>query len=87
MQRLCTESACSYSGRSVWSGDARVDAESQKGPLAEQDPGAAGAVTRKRANATANVNTSEARCRAICGVTGQKSAEAIVAASAARRER
>jgi len=24
MQRLCTESACSYSGRSVWSGDASL---------------------------------------------------------------
>jgi hypothetical protein len=38
-----------------------------------------GAVTLRRANDTADVNASEARCRAICGVTGQKSAAAILA--------
>jgi len=46
MRRLCTEGSCSYSGRSVRRGGERVCVGSQRGRLAEQGPGASGAVTR-----------------------------------------
>ena len=79
MQRLCTESSCSYSGRSVWDGDANVTLKARRVCWLNKTQALQGAVTLRRANDTADVNASEARCRAICGVTGQKSAAAILA--------
>jgi hypothetical protein len=56
MQRLCTERACTYSGRSVRrSGVAFVcTVVNQMGPLVEQDPGAWEGCHPTRANEAAN---------------------------------
>jgi hypothetical protein len=73
MRRLCTDSSCSYSGRSV-----RRAVGTGQGSRTEaqgESPGSATGPYRP---------SSAARSAATWGVTGQKSAEAIVAARARR---
>jgi hypothetical protein len=58
MQRLCTESSCSYSGRSVWDGDANVTLKARRVCWLNKTQALQGAVTLRRANDTAHVNAS-----------------------------
>jgi hypothetical protein len=76
MRRLCTDSSCSYSGRSV-----RQAARMGQGSRTEaqgESPGSATGPYRP---------LSAARPAVTRGVTGQKSAEAVVAARARSPER
>lgn len=73
MRRLCTDSSCSYSGRSVW--QAAGTGQGSRTEAQGESPGEATGPYRL---------FSAARPAATWGVTGQKSAEAIVANPAKR---
>ena len=73
MRRLCTDSSCSYSGRS-----ARLAAGAGYGSRTEGHPERGGIATGP------SRLLAKARLAVTHGVTGQKSAEAIVAAESRR---
>ena len=85
MRRLCTESSCSYSGRSVRRGGERGCVESQRGRLAEQGPGAAGAVTRSERSRQRTQRRAQRAAQQCERVIGQKSAEAVLVAEGSTR--
>jgi len=73
MWRLCTDSSCSYSGRSAWHAAGRGHGSRTEG-YAERHGGTTGPYRLFVA----------ARSAVTRGVTGQKSAEAVVADRARR---
>jgi hypothetical protein len=80
MRRLCTESSCSYSGRAQRGVSARRAAGTGHGSRTE-------ARGESRGETTGPYRLSPAaRFAATQSVTGQKSAEAIVAGSVGRAE-
>jgi hypothetical protein len=85
MRRLCTESACSYSGRAVRRAMSSGRVENQEGLLVDQGPGVPEGCWPGRANEAASAAGDRARRGAISGVNAQQSAEAILAAGALTR--
>lgn len=76
MRRLCTESSCPYSGRSAW--QAAGDGHGSR---------TEGYAERRGATTGAYHRLPAAHPAATRGVTGQKSAEAIIAALAWKARR
>jgi hypothetical protein len=81
MQRLCTETSRSYLGRSAGRGDVELNRESRTGATGTTRPRRCGelpAVSERTGNER---DSGIARREGIPVVTGQKSAEVVVAAT------
>jgi hypothetical protein len=80
MQRLCAETSRSYLGRSVGRSDAEQNRKSRKGATGTSRPGRCGELPAASERTGSKRRSGIARRAGMGDVTGQKSAEAVVAA-------
>ena len=87
MRRLCTESPCPYSGRSVRRCAVMLGRPYTSRTTGSPSPGVPWSCRAVRAKQAAGRTTHSARRRVIADVIEQKSAEAIVARVFGKRRR
>ncbi len=85
MQRLCMETSRSYLGRSVRHSDVPLNRKSRLGITGTPRPGRCGELPAASERIGSKRRSDIARREGISVVTGQKSAEAVVAANTEQR--